>query len=84
MARFYLHLLYQGDICHDAEGFDAADLVAARGYSRRAAADVVADEIRQGSDDVAFSLCLDNFAGKRLATIAVKATVANLSALDRA
>jgi hypothetical protein len=75
MAHFYLQLLDAGGVCHDAEGFDTADVIAARGYSRRAAADVIADEIRQVSDDVAFSLCLDNFAGKRLATIPVTATV---------
>jgi hypothetical protein len=75
MARFYLHFENQSDECYDGEGFDAVDEASAIELCRRAAADLVAEDIRQGWQPVAFRLFLDDAAGCHIAELVAGASV---------
>ncbi len=48
MSRFYFHLDECGAICADEEGFELADIDAARVQAIAAARDIMCDEVSRG------------------------------------
>lgn len=75
MPHYYLHLEEDEGCCRDGEGFDAPDYAGAMVIVRRAAADILHEEIYGGAPVVASYLCLDDAVGNRLATLPTRAAL---------
>jgi hypothetical protein len=76
MPRFYKHFVDDHGVAKDPEGFEASDEAAARLIGLKAAGAIIADEVAQGRQTVAFMLCLDNADQTRIGTLPVAAYVA--------
>lgn len=76
MRRFYMHFVDEHGSATDEEGFEAADVDAARKIGMKAAGEIVAEAMGRGQSSIAFMLCLDDQNRRRIATLPVAATVA--------
>ena len=74
MPRYFLHIQDPNGLCPDADGYDAPDLATACELARRAAAEMVADDLRN-ADATAFAIHVDDEAGARVAVINVAASL---------
>ncbi|MFA6117903.1 MAG: hypothetical protein WC729_28220 [Sphingomonas sp.] len=75
MQRYFFHV--RNDVGHasDEEGVELADLNAACAKARRAAADIVAEEVAGDRDSIHLEIMVDDAGGRRVAALTVSATI---------
>ena len=76
MPRYYFQLQADGHDAADKEGIEFVDLPTARDHARRALADILRDEVAEGSDIVALAIAIHDAAGYRVAKISAVLTIA--------
>jgi hypothetical protein len=74
-----MHFVDDHGVATDPEGFEAFDETAARLVGMKAAGAIIADEMAQGRQTVAFILCLEDSDKVRIGTLPVAASVAGFA-----
>lgn len=75
MPRYFIHIEEDDNVCRDREGFWSYNLADALMMVKRAAGEIIADQLEAGYTDTRFSLCLDDEKGKRLMTMPVSTVI---------
>lgn len=75
MKHYFIHFEDDAGHCHDEEGFKARDLESALRVARRAAGEILRDDIADGTAAVSFAICIDDARGRRLARLPVVGSI---------
>ncbi len=67
MPRFRFHVLNDTTFTVDEEGIVLSDLDAVRAHAVTALGEIIAEELRQGRDDIHLAVMVDGEAGERVA-----------------
>jgi hypothetical protein len=78
VARFYFHLIGDGERIADDEGAEAANLDQAHKTALKAAADMTAEELKMGARQVSQRVIVADEHGEELLSVAVEAKVSEL------
>lgn len=69
MPRFYLHLRFGPDFVEDDEGYDLADVEAARAEAVAGVRSIISDEVRTGRINLAACIDIADASGSVLTTL---------------
>jgi hypothetical protein len=75
MARFFFHVRTGGELAHDPEGSDLADLAEARREALLAARELLADAIKAGRERVPDAFVIADEAGRAVETVPLAAVL---------
>jgi hypothetical protein len=79
MSQYFMHFIDDHGEATDEEGFTAEDEDAARLVGMKAAGHIIAEEMGNGRQTIAFMLCLDDENGNRLGAFPVAASCASFA-----
>ena len=77
MPKYLMHFVDDHGVATDDEGFTAADEDAARLIGMTAAGEIIAEEMRQGRQTIAFTLRLEDENGAPIGSFPVAASCAS-------